>query len=205
MNMASKFPVACVHGRFQPPHLDHLRYMLAAKERADFLWIGLAQYDLWDMEECLLAPHRGQPDNNPLTYYERVTIIADVLVEAGCSRAEFGCIPFPIDRPDRIRQFLSPSVVCLTTICEDWNSVKIETLRAAGYVVEVLWNEPKRIEGRRIREAIVAGDESWRELVPAATSKALDRLDIRSRLVRPEAAESATALDHPSGDGTANR
>lgn len=196
MSVLPKVPVACVHGRFQPPHLDHLRYMLAAKERADFLWIGLAQYDTWDMEECLLAPHRGQPDNNPLTYFERVNIITEMLVEAGCSRAEFGCIPFPVDRPDRIRQFLAPSVLCLTTICEQWNSVKIDTLRKAGYTVEVLWTEKsKRFEGRRIRDAIVAGDESWREMVPLATSRALDRLAIRDRLVPAETSGADSPLE----------
>ena len=32
----------CIHGRFQPFHIEHLEDALAALDRCGFLWIGLA-------------------------------------------------------------------------------------------------------------------------------------------------------------------
>ncbi len=33
----------CIHGRFQPFHIEHLEDALAALDRCGFLWIGLAE------------------------------------------------------------------------------------------------------------------------------------------------------------------
>lgn len=179
------FPSGSVHGRFQPFHNEHLEYALAAKERCDFLWIGITKFDITPAEFNLLGRPRERPENNPLTYFERITIVSAALEQAGIKRGEFGFVPFPIETPNRLSEFLPPSVPCFTTVCEEWNKEKIAILKRYGYSVIVLWERPaKTITGSRIREDIMNGSDAWRRVVPAATAFAINQLNIRDRLLR---------------------
>src|SRR5260221_14629179 len=74
---------ASVHGRFQPFHNEHLEYVLAAKAKCDFLWIGITKYDTTPSEFTPLGRPRERPENNPLTYFERISIVSESLIEAG--------------------------------------------------------------------------------------------------------------------------
>lgn len=171
-----------VHGRFQPFHNEHLEYALAAKGHCEFLWIGITKYDVSPSELSPLARHRERPENNPLTYFERINIIAEALEDGGIDRRTFGFVPFPIETPQRLRAFLPLSVTCFTTICEEWNREKIRVLQACGYKVVVLWEKQKSVTGSTIREDILVGGTRWRTMVPQATVRAIDALDIRKRL-----------------------
>jgi len=174
-----------VHGRFQPFHRDHLEYVLAAKQRCDFLWVGITKYDITPSEASPLARERERPDHNPLTYFERINIIAQVLVDAGVPRESFAFVPFPIETPNRLAGFMPTSIPCFTTICEEWNREKIQVLQAYGYQVIVLWERPKKlITGGVIREDIVQGGSEWKQMVPPATARAVQSLNLRERLIR---------------------
>ena len=178
------FPAGSVHGRFQPFHNDHLEYTLAAKERCAFLWIGITKYDITPIEASPLARPRERPDHNPLTYFERINMITNALVEAGVQRADFGFIPFPIETPNRLPSFMPRSIPCFTTIREDWNREKIGLLQACGYEVNVLWERPeKSITGGIIRDDIFRGGGTWRSMVPPATARAVEELRLRDRLI----------------------
>ncbi|HJR07726.1 MAG TPA: hypothetical protein VJ842_10730 [Pyrinomonadaceae bacterium] len=183
-NKHEKFKDASVHGRFQVPHNDHLKYILAAKQRCDFLWIGIARPDIREQIPCDIAKHRMDRLSNPLTYFERTGIVSEMLVEAGVNEAEFGFVPFPIDQPDRLSDFIPTSIPCFTTICDEWNEHKVEVLRNLGYEVIILWeNRNPLITGRKVRELIRGGSGAWRSMVPPATSGAIDRLNLRARLI----------------------
>lgn len=169
------------HGRFQPFHNEHLTYVSAAAQRCKFLWIGITKYDI-DAELSPLGREREKPENNPLTYFERISIIADALMETGIDRSSFGFVPFPIEHPKKLKQFLSTSVVCFTTICETWNREKIDVLRREGYPVTVLWEREKKVSGRVIREQLLNDSTEWKRDVPTATARALERLGIAERL-----------------------
>lgn len=187
IGMSEAVSVGSVHGRFQPLHNSHFKYILEAKARCDFLWIGLTQYriDKGLSGTNPLGRHRERPESNPLTYYERVCMIREALRDAGVGCADYGFVPFPIEDPDALPQFLPIEVVCYTTICEEWNREKIRVLRGAGYVVEVLWERtPKDICASDIREAIVAGDRSWEGSVPPATVRCVERFGLADRLRR---------------------
>jgi nicotinamide mononucleotide adenylyltransferase len=171
------------HGRFQPFHNEHLEYVLAARRECRFLWIGMTKYDL-DLETSPLGRDREKPENNPLTYYERIAIIREALTDCGVAPETFNFIPFPIEHPHKLKQFLSTAVPCFTTICEDWNREKIKVLEGEGYVVKVLWEREKKVTGRDVRERIIRGDHAWREMVPSATARAVERLNIQDRLRR---------------------
>jgi nicotinamide mononucleotide adenylyltransferase len=173
-------PEGSVHGRFQPFHNEHLEYVTAAHRNCRFLWIGITKYDL---EVSPLGREREKPENNPLTYLERISIIAEALSDIGISRESFAFVPFPIEHPQKLKQFLSTSVLCFTTICEPWNREKIKVLEGEGYSVRVLWERDKKVAGHAIREQIIRGETGWKENVPPATARAVDRLGVRGRLL----------------------
>jgi nicotinamide-nucleotide adenylyltransferase len=175
---------ASIHGRFQPFHIEHLQYALGAKEECVFLWVGITKFDVAPDDERPLASHRERPENNPFTYFERITMIAEALVDAGVSRNSFGFIPFPIETPRRLPEFMPTSIPCFTTICEPWNHEKIKVLRACGYDVRVLWERQKTISSSTIRDDIAIGGRDWKKMVPPAVALRIERLNIRERLLR---------------------
>jgi len=192
-----------VHGRFQPFHNEHLEYALAAKERCGFLWVGITKYDTTPSEFTPLGRPRERPENNPLTYFERISIISESLIDAGVRPGSFGFVPFPIETPHRLREFMPVSIPCLTTVCEDWNKEKIKILRGYGYTVTVLWERnQKLVTGGAIREEIIRGGSSWQSLVPPATVRAVEFLNLRDRLVK---LKSLTADDVGAGDSFLDR
>jgi nicotinamide mononucleotide adenylyltransferase len=182
---------ASAHGRFQPFHNDHLEYVLAAQRLCDFLWIGITKYDVTSTDLNPLGAVRERPENNPLTFFERAHIIRESLIDAGVPGGAFGFVPFPIETPQRLHSFMATSVPCYTTICEQWNRDKIDVLKAHGYDVHVLWERAtKKITGAAVRSDIQRGGLAWRSMVPAATARAVEQLDLRSRLL------NLSRLDH---------
>jgi len=182
VDVQPRSPEGSVHGRFQPFHLEHFEYVMEAKKRCDFLWIGITRFDVAAPGITRLGTHRDEPENNPLTYYERVKTITMSLDDAGVARNEYAFVPFPIETPASLKGFLPTTVRCFTTICEDWNRKKIAVLEGAGYVVQVLWERDKKITGTDVRNLLAAGDERWRDLVPPGTARALAEFDIADRL-----------------------
>jgi nicotinamide mononucleotide adenylyltransferase len=181
MNLAT----ASVHGRFQPFHNDHLEYVLAAKQRCEFLWIGITKYDITQSEFTPLGRPRERPENNPLSYFERINIISESLTAAGMEPGNFGFVPFPIETPERLPGFMPITIPCLTTVCEEWNREKIKILRSYGYTVSVLWERSQKlVSGGVIRENIINGGSEWKSMVPAATARAVGLLELRQRLIR---------------------
>lgn len=166
----SNYKIACVHGRFQPPHRDHLEYIVAALDRATHVLIGITQPDPTNLEECSVNPHRARPNDNPLSYAERCMCIQAMLVANGYDASSFSFTPFPIDKAETLINYVKKDIPCLTTIRDEWNLKKIEVLKAHGYTVDVLWDRRGMpgIAGTIIREKIRAGDSSWSELVHPA-------------------------------------
>lgn len=173
------------HGRFQPLHKGHLEYLLAAKERCDFLWVGITQFDVHDLKPSPKDRHREDPANNPLTYDERVEIVTEALMDEGIRRNEFKIIKFPVESPEILNEVLPINIPIFTTVYDDWNRYKIEALRKRGYKVIVLWERKEKVfDGIEVRRLIREGDPKWRELVPPATIRALERYNIQGRLER---------------------
>jgi nicotinamide mononucleotide adenylyltransferase len=173
------------HGRFQPFHNEHLEYVLAAREKCEFLWIGITKYDITSADLNPLGAVRERPGNNPLTFFERIRIIREALCDSGVPSGSFGFVPFPIETPHRLSSFMPTSVPCYTTICEQWNREKIEVLKGLGYDVRVLWErQSKTVTGAAIRSDIVRGGTAWHGMVPPATIRAIEQLDLRNRLLR---------------------
>jgi nicotinamide mononucleotide adenylyltransferase len=181
--MTKRFKEGSAHGRFQPFHNGHLEYVLAAQKQSDFLWIGITKFDIDNTELSPLGRTREKPENNPLTYHQRITVISEALKENGIRRDEFGFIPFPIERPSKLGQFLPTSVPCFTTVYEEWNKEKISVLESCGYRVIVLWErQRKEISGGEIRDDMIAGGNRWKEMVPRATVRLTEEFGLIERL-----------------------
>ena len=183
MMTSKRFKEGSAHGRFQPFHNGHLEYVMAAKERSEFLWIGITKFDIDTTALSPLGRMREKPENNPLTYHQRITMIAAALNENGVPRDEFAFIPFPIETPSKLGQFLPTSVPCFTTVYEEWNREKISVLESYGYQVIVLWErQRKEISGGEIRNDMIAGGTKWKQMVPQATVKYVEEFGLIERL-----------------------
>lgn len=180
-----RYPIAAVNGRFQPFHKGHLEYMLTARAHCDFLCVGITQYDISELLESPLDLHREKPENNPLTYFERVEMITGVLLDHGFGFDEFSITPFPIDSVKYLKYYIPIEVPIFTTICDEWNISKIQMLENIGYQVRVLIKrENKEYSGMIIRDLIFRGKEQWKNMVPDSTIRVIEKYNIRERLIR---------------------
>ena len=157
-----------MHGRFQPFHNGHLDYVLQAFERSDFISVGLTQ---------IFKPRLSEEDTgrntaaaNPLSFLERSQLVGSALLEAGIANDRYDIVPFPIETPRRLREFVSLDTVCFTTELNPWNSEKIRLLTREGFAVERLKvseiDNVRVASGTTIRGLIRRGDDIWKNFVP---------------------------------------
>lgn len=181
-----KRKTGAVQGRFQGLHMGHMEFLLEAKKRCDFLVVGITNYDIHSRflsQEAGLG--RFRPQSNPFTFYERMMMIRLSLQEAGVPLEEFTIVPFPIEQPEKISQFVPEGVTFFQTVYDQWGQDKLETLRRLGYETEVMWvrrEEDRFTSGTQVRERMAAG-EPWEELVPPAAARFIreNGLDLRLR------------------------
>jgi len=178
--------IGIVHGRFQPLHLEHMKYFLAAKKKCDFLIVGITNPDPSLTKDDETNLHRSLDTSNPFTYFERYSMIKEALLEAGLKREEFDVVPFPINFPDLIKNYVPiKESVFYMTIFDDWGWKKKQTLEKLGAKVEVLWAgkiEEKKLSSTEVRKKIIEGKE-WKNLVPQAVYKIIKELKLDERIV----------------------
>jgi len=173
-----------VHGRFQVFHLDHLKYVLAAKKRCRRLIIGITNPDPTLTKVDKADPNRSTAEANPLTYFERYTIIREVMFESGLDPRDFSIVPFPVNFPELYRFYLPLDAVFYMTIYDDWGNRKLEMFRSLGLKVDILWVKPpeqKGIRSTEVRRRMSRGEE-WEHLVPPAAASVMKKMGISERL-----------------------
>ncbi len=174
-----------VHGRFQPIHLEHMKYFLAAKEKCDFLIVGITNPDPSLTKHDKSNPHRALDTSNPFTYFERYSMIKEALLDAGLKRDEFEIVPLPINFPELIKYYVPiEKSIFYMTIFDDWGWKKKQILESIGAKVEVLWAktlEEKKISSSEIRNKIIEGKE-WKNLVPLPVYKIIKEWKLDERL-----------------------
>ena len=173
---------ACIHGRFQVFHNDHLTYLLQALQHYNRLIIGITS--VTGLRGRNLDSHRHQPAHNPFTYFERTEMIhAAIEAHPEINPARISFSPFPIDHPELLPEFIPHTTICYTTIQEPWNAKKVELLKSLGYQVSILpTNSPKALSSTRVRELIRQYDDSWKDLVPEAIASHLEANDMLERI-----------------------
>ena len=109
-----------VNARFQVLHLKHMEYLLAAKMRCQKLYIGITNPDPSYVRESVNDENRSTRGANPLTYLERYEMIRLAMEEFGVPASEYEIMPFPINRPEYITQYVPEDGVYYLGICDGW-------------------------------------------------------------------------------------
>ena len=166
-----------IHGRFQPFHNGHLEYLLAALEQCETLIIGITNPDPTQISQEAESEHRHRPDSNPFTFFQRLLMIRQLVLELDlASEEQVIFVPFPINFPDRWHYYVPSDVVHYVRVFSPWEQAKVERLRSFGYAVEVLHEGiAKEVEATEIRQRM-AGGEGWQELVPAAVARVIEEI-----------------------------
>ncbi|GAA3526820.1 hypothetical protein GCM10022222_07260 [Amycolatopsis ultiminotia] len=159
--------LACVTGRFQPVHNQHLELMRIALSGADHLLVGLTNPDAGTRREEPSSAHRHTEDGNPFTFFERSRLITAALTADGWD-GRFTIVPFDLFRPESWYEYVPSHARHFVRSYSAWEERKAGLLADGGYLVERLVGEPDgRISGSDIRARIDRGDP-WEELVPPA-------------------------------------
>ena len=177
--------IAVYPGSFDPLTNGHLDIIRRASKLFDFLIVGVTNYDI---HSRFLSQEAGmgrfRPQSNPFTFYERMMMIRLSLVEAGVPLEEFTVVPFPIEQPEKICQFVPDDVTFFQTVYDQWGESKLETLRSLGYDAQVMWvrrEEDRFTSGTQVREKMAAG-EPWEQLVPPAAARFIRENGLDQRL-----------------------
>jgi len=157
-----------IHGRFQIFHLKHMEYLLAAKMHCRKLYIGIARPDNTFAASSPLDIHGTTRRDNPMTYLERVEMIQGALTSFGIKREEYEIVPFPINRPEYITQYVPADAVHYVGIYDDWSEERYQRLVQQMLNVVVLWRKnpvDKGLVATDVRAAIERG-VNWQTMVP---------------------------------------
>ncbi|MFH1217297.1 MAG: nicotinate-nucleotide adenylyltransferase [Pseudomonadota bacterium] len=176
--------VGVIHGRFQLLHNDHLKYLLAGKERCDHLVIGITNPDPTLTHDDTADPGRSSRTSNPFTYYERYCMVRAAMAEQGALE-EISIVPFPINFPDLYRYYVPLDAVFFLTIYDDWGEKKLRMFQQLGLFTEILWRRPsseKGLSASAVRRKIVCKEE-WHHLVPLSVARLVETMHLRQRLL----------------------
>ncbi|MGE4538078.1 MAG: nicotinate-nucleotide adenylyltransferase [Desulfovibrio sp.] len=181
--------VGVIHGRFQVLHNDHLRYLLAGRQRCRHLVVGITNPDPSHTRSEAADAKRSAPAANPLTYFERQAMVRAALTAAGTDPADFTVVPFPISFPELYRFYVPLDAVFFLTIYDDWGRRKRAYFQELGLRIEVLWEvaqEDKGISGTDVRRLMAQGGP-WEPLVPPAVAELARAFGLCDRLARENA------------------
>lgn len=166
--------LACVTGRFQPVHADHLRLFERARAGGAGLVVGVTNPDPGARQAEPASAHRHRDDANPFSYFERYELLVAAL---GPDLARsVRVVPFDLTRPEHWAQYVPISAVQYVGVYGAWEREKAGRLAAAGYrVVEVPGDPAARRTATAIRSAMRSGSD-WEPLVPPGTVPLLREL-----------------------------
>lgn len=152
-----------VLGRFQPFHLEHLRFVLAALARCRMLTIGVTN------PFGGLLPEPGETrltrSSNPLPFWLRKECIHAALDAEGIAPSRYQVHAVSLFA-DVLKVIVPPTTCCFTTVFDQWGVQKEDLLRQAGFTVTQLAVGTKSISGERVRQLMRSGSSEWRSLLP---------------------------------------
>ena len=167
-----RFPYGMILGRFQPFHLEHLRYFRLVWERSERVIVGITNPDPSTIRADESSDHRHLPEENPLTFIERLAMIQDTLRDEGYPMERIFIVPIPIHHPDRWRHYIPDGTTIFVVAYSPWEQKKADRLRRAGFEVVVVDHLKKQISGQQVR-SLLQSDGNWQSLVPPAVTQHL--------------------------------
>ena len=156
-----------IHGRFQLFHNEHLQYALDAKKQCKKLIVGITSPENATLIREEVDPHRSIASANPFTYYERFNMVKVALLGAGVPREDFEIVPYPIERPEILYNYVPLGATSFFTIYDQWGYEKLHRLTELGYKTVVIPRGEKGMCSTEIRQKIMDNDD-WNNMVPEA-------------------------------------
>jgi phosphopantetheine adenylyltransferase len=155
--VAPKLDIGCVHGRFQPFHNEHLEYVGRAYELCRLLYIGITHSipGVGGITEA--APHRHTCEANPFSFTERMELILASLEDVGYDLSRVRVVPFPVENPSLIGNYVPSRAVHLLSPCDEWQIEKYHNLLLAGFSVQWVIGSRKGIQASSVRSLIRKG------------------------------------------------
>lgn len=181
---AAKDEIGVIHGRFQVLHNDHLAYLLAGMKLCRHLVVGITNPDPLLTRHEDADPKRSDQAANPLTYFERYSMVRAVMEGEGIEPSCFSVVPFPVSLPELYVHYVPLDALFFLTIYDEWGRRKLDYFRSLGLRTHVLRDvsaDQKGLSSTEIRRRMASG-EPWQEMVPAAAAQLLKRWDIPSRI-----------------------
>ncbi len=173
-----------IHGRFQVLHHDHLKYLMAGKERCRHLVVGITNPDPTLTRDDPADSQRSKSTANPLSYFERYIMVQEALTEEGLGSSNFSVVPFPINLPQLYGHYVPLDATFFLTIYDQWGRRKLEQFKELGLKTEILWEKKPQEKGLRatdVRRRMAEG-AAWEHLVPRSTEILMRRWNIPGRL-----------------------
>lgn len=169
-------PLACVTGRFQPVHEQHLELFELALCEAEHLIVAVTNPDTGARHEEPTSAHRHLAEANPFTYFERLRLLQAALAERGLSDRT-SIVPFDLTRPGTWHEYVPAHTRQFVRAYSPWEREKASRLADAGYPVTVLDGDAAtRLSAADIRARLGTDRRAWAELVPPAVVPALAEL-----------------------------
>ena len=164
-----KYENGMIVGRFQPFHLEHLRFAAAAARKVNHLWVGITFPFGHYVHE--MGKARTADEANPLPYWLRLKCVESALLnDAKLSRGSFSILAAPLV-PGIIETLVPKGTVYLATVVEPWDKQKEGIFLKAGFRVLLLKLGDKTISGTMIRKKIRLRDKSWKKYIPQSIRK----------------------------------
>ena len=165
-----------ITGRFQIFHNGHLEYALQAKERVDFLIVGICNPDANTIQQNHADAFRHKLEHNPFTYWERLLMIQRSLLNIGSEAVGIRDRPLPINKPKLIANYIPLEALHLTRVYDQWGHEKIQILQELGYKNLILYEAPSPDKKRTVELSING-------LSPKQTRLIEEGKDVRQRLL----------------------
>ena len=106
------------------------------------------------------------------------------LLEAGVKREDFEIVPYPIERPEILYNYVPLSATSFFTIYDDWGYEKLHRLKELGYGTHVLFDTRKKAMcSTEIRQKIFDGDD-WKQMVPNAVYEYIIENGLTEKVIR---------------------
>lgn len=169
--------LACVTGRFQPVHRDHLALFGLALASHHRLVVAVTNPDPAARRAENVARHRHTDQANPFSYYERVLLLAAALDAAGWGERAV-VVPFDLTRPEHWTHYVPAEAVQHVRTLGPWEAEKADRLAATYPVVRVPADTATGLAATEVRATLRAG--GWPTAVPDGAAEVLAEL-LRAR------------------------
>lgn len=164
--------LACVTGRFQPVHRDHVWLFGAALAEHDELVVAVTNPDPGARRVETSSGHRHRDEANPFSYFERHRLLSAALRGIGVAD-RCAIVPFDLTAPEHWAQYVPREAVQYVRVFSDWEREKVRRFTEAGYRVVALPGDPAtRLSASAVRDALRAGDD-WAGHLPAGVPDVL--------------------------------